>query len=162
MFLLLDKLDAECSKLCQRNDKSAFRNIPVSQMSAFDWKPLTNELELKAPMLLQILRTLASSKDHRNKRKSDSAHYPGICTAASVILKERNREMCGIQSVVSLLLFSSHANKQVKFYTVIPNVHMHATYFILYIHTCTGVCKAKSCEHLCQLPCNPATGGESE
>ena len=75
---------------------------------------LIDELSSKTPMLLQILRTLTSANDHRNKHKSGSVHQPGICMAASVILKERNREMCGVQSVISLLLFSSHANKQVK------------------------------------------------
>ena len=31
--------------------------------------------------------------------------YPGICTAAAILMKERNREMCGLlQSLVSLLL----------------------------------------------------------
>lgn len=110
---LLDEVDAECSKLCRRSELSAFRKVPVSDMSTFDWKVLIDELLLKAPMLLQILRTLTSSSDHRNKHKSGSIHHPGICMAASVILKERNREMCGVQAMISLLLFESHANKQV-------------------------------------------------
>ena len=88
-----------------------FGKLPVSEMPAFDWKVLIDELVSKAPILLQILCTLTSSSDPRNKHKSGSVHHPGICMAASVILKERNREMCGVQAMISLLLFESHANR---------------------------------------------------
>ncbi len=47
--------------------------------------------------------------------KVGEAHFPGICSAAAILLKERNREMCGLQSLVSLLMYSCHAEKQVKF-----------------------------------------------
>ena len=32
--------------------------------------------------------------------------------ATAIMLKERNREMCGIQTLLSLILFSSHVQKQ--------------------------------------------------
>ena len=44
--------------------------------------------------------------------KVGSSHNPGICCAAADLLKERNREMCGLQSLVSLLMFSCHAKKR--------------------------------------------------
>jgi len=40
------------------------------------------------------------------------AHYPGICITVAVFLKERNWEMCGMQSLISLL-YSSHIEKQI-------------------------------------------------
>lgn len=135
-LLFLDELDAECSKLCKRSKLSAFRKLPVSKMSEFEWKVLIDELSSKAPMMLQILCTLTSANDHRNKHKSGSIHQPGICMAASVILKERNREMCGVQSLISLLLFSSHTNKQVRCVHTI--IHLSIMLFCLqtcrYIH----------------------------
>ena len=71
------------------------------------------ELQLKAPLLFKVLHSLSSRNDHRNTLKVGVAHYPGICSAAAILLKERNREMCGLQSLISLLLYSCHAEKQV-------------------------------------------------
>ena len=64
-LLFLDELDAECSKLCKRSELSAFRKLPVSKMSEFEWKVLIDELSSKAPMMLKILCSLTSANDHR-------------------------------------------------------------------------------------------------
>ena len=56
---------------------------------------------------------MVSMNDHRNQHKGGVQHYPGICMAMEVLLKDRNREICGVQSVLSLLLFFSHAEKKV-------------------------------------------------
>ena len=114
--LLVDKIDAECTTLCRRNavPPSLFRKIPVSSYCDFDWKSCIDELTTKAPRLLQILCKIACHSDHRNNKKVSSAHYPSITMAAAVILKERNREMGGVQSLISLLLFSSRVQKQVN------------------------------------------------
>lgn len=108
-LLLLDQIDEECSKLCQRSSDppSLFRKVPVKEMSDFKWDHFIDELRSKAPTLLQVLATITSRNDHRNKHKHGCAHSPGICMAAAIVLKERNREMCGVQSIISLLLFSS-------------------------------------------------------
>ena len=114
MFLLFCNLvNTECSKLCQRSDQPTFRKVPVSDYAAFQWEQFIDELRSKAPTLLQLFRTITSPNDHRNKHKSGSAHYPSIVMAAAILLKERNREMGGIQPLLSLLLFASHAEKQV-------------------------------------------------
>lgn len=56
---------------------------------------------------------MVGKNDARNMQKRDTAHYPGICFAVAVILKERSREMCGLQSFVSLLLMASGVEKKV-------------------------------------------------
>ena len=114
--LFINKVDSECNTLCQRSTAppSLFRKIPVSQLSDFNWQMFIDELSSSAPQLLQILTKIACHSDHRNKKKVNMAHYPSICMAAAVILKERNREMCGIQSLLSLLLFASCVQKQVN------------------------------------------------
>ena len=104
----LNLIDEECCKLCEKKDPSPFRKIPVSELSAFQWEQFIDELRLKAPMLLRILQAISS-----RKQNSGSLHYPGICMASAVLLKERNREICGIQSLISLLLYATHAEKQV-------------------------------------------------
>ena len=74
---------------------------------------MAEELQQKAPLVFSVLLSIASRNDNRNAVKVATAHYPGICSVAAILLKERNREMCGLQSLVSLLMFSCHAEKQV-------------------------------------------------
>ena len=111
--LVLNKIGAECTTLCKRSPPSLFRKIAVEELMEFRWEKLIADLCTKAPLLLQILSSIVSTNDHRNRQKAGAAHYPGICMAIAVILKERNREMCGVQSLISLLLFSAHAEKKV-------------------------------------------------
>lgn len=111
---LLWTVNQECSKLCQKHPiASIFRKIPVEKLAELKWDDLMMELEHDAPLLLRILGCVAARNDRRNTCKVGAAHHPGICTAIAVILKERNRQMCGIQSLLSLLMYSCHCEKQV-------------------------------------------------
>lgn len=106
----------ECGKLCQKlsdDGPSQFRAIPVTDLAGFTWGAFIKELEIKAPTLMNIFTSIVSFSDHRNKTKAGSGHHPGICTALAILLKERNREMCGIQSLVSMMMYFSHCEKQV-------------------------------------------------
>ena len=110
----LDQIDNDCSRLCQRqSNTSVFRKVPQPLLSEFKWKDFVDDLQVKAPTLFQVLSTVSSHNDQRNKIKTGERHNPGIYMAAAVLLKERNREMNGLPSIVSLLLFSSHVSKQV-------------------------------------------------
>ena len=114
--LFLDAINDECNNLCQRPpaNRLLFRNIPPSQAVNFKWSLLVTELQSRAPLLFKVLSSIASRYDHRNQGKVGTSHHPGICMAAAVILKERNREMCGVQSVISLLMYSCHCEKKVQ------------------------------------------------
>ena len=65
---------------------------------------MVEELQQKAPLLFSVIHSIASRNDNRNVVKVAAAHYPGICSVAAILLKERNREMCGLQFLVSLLI----------------------------------------------------------
>ena len=108
-------LNNECSTLCKKlpNNPSPFRTISVTNLVKVTWRALIEELEVKAPTLLQILTNITSFSDHRNKTKGGSTHHPGICAAVGILLKERNREMSGPQSIVSMLMYLCHSEKQV-------------------------------------------------
>ena len=111
---LLQTLSNECSSLCQKTGGSSlFRKISLMSLSSDMWNGFMNELESKAPTLLHILVALVSFSDLRNISKVGTSHHPSICAAVAVLLKERNREMCGLQSLVSVLLYSCHCEKQV-------------------------------------------------
>ena len=112
---IIDKINSECFHICQlTNPLSPFRKINASKCSSFQWKVLVEDLSQKAPTLLKILSSIVTSNDKRKQAAVTTAHHPGLCMAVSILLKERNREMCGLQSVISLLLFSSHVDKQVS------------------------------------------------
>lgn len=107
-------IDQECSSLCKRSCPfSPFRTIPVNSYCDFNWLWFIEDLATRAPLLLSLFTSVVSHSDDRNETKRESAHYPGICMTAAILLKERNREMTGIQSLISLLLYSCHVEKQV-------------------------------------------------
>lgn len=113
LLLFLDEINRECNTLCSKIQPSLFRKIPVTQLQDFQWEGIISDLQNSAPTLLQILSSIVVRNDHRRNR-TGTAHYPSICMAVSILLKERNRELCGLQYLVSLLLFSSHAEKKVS------------------------------------------------
>ena len=114
---VLTQIDDECSVLCRRAEPSIFRRIAPEKLSQFKWKSYVDEMESKAPTLLQLLMHLVSHSDRRNDTKKGDHHYPAVCMSAAIILKERNREMVGLPTYMSLLLSSSRAHKQVYTYT---------------------------------------------
>ena len=120
--VLLGKLNEECTNLCRKTTPSHFHTIPVDQLDTFSWKDMVADLQQKAPFVFTVLDSITSRNDHRNTTKVGAVHYPGICSAVAILLKERNREMCGLQSLVSLVMYSCHAEKQVliKFKENVP------------------------------------------
>ena len=92
-----ESINRECSLLCQSTTISRFRHTPPDGMASFKWDELINEPRSNSPLLMKVLTFVAVRNDHRNKKKFDSAHYPGIATAAAVLLKERNCHVSGVQ-----------------------------------------------------------------
>ena len=116
---VLTEIEGECSTLCKRvlpntGSPSLFRKIPVGAMPKFSWMDCVRELESNAPILFKCLMSVCSHSDHRNKDKRGDSHFPGICMAVACILKESNREMCGIQTLLSLLVYGCCVQKKVK------------------------------------------------
>ena len=97
----------ECGDLCRKGSAniSCFRNIPLEKMAEFEFPRCIDDLKKKAPTLLQLFSTIVRRSDHRNTAKQGDRHNPGISMAVAVLLKERNREMCSLQSLIALLLF---------------------------------------------------------
>lgn len=115
--LLIEKvinvINDECLDLCKRSKPSMFRHSEPIGYVDFQWSHYIADLESRSPVLLKLCKTLVSHSDHRNEKKEGSTHIPAICMAVSVLLKERNREMVGLQTCISMLLYASRAEKQV-------------------------------------------------
>lgn len=71
---------------------------------------LLRELKKRAPTLLSILQAAAQPT-----RKCDPS-ITVICMAAAVLLKQRNQQMCLLQSIVAVVLYAGHAAKKVGNY----------------------------------------------
>ena len=72
---------------------------------------LSYKLSTKAPTLFKIIHNSVVTKGLvRNKHKRD-VQYPGLCTAVGILLKERNREMCGVHLYISSALISTKIHK---------------------------------------------------
>ena len=91
---ITNKVDNECNSLCQRSVPSIFRKVPVSQMPEFKWEQCVEELRKSAPLMLQILTTITSKNDTRNKSKRGSTHYPGVCFACCCALSSKHCMTC--------------------------------------------------------------------
>lgn len=105
----------ECSVLCStKQPVSLFRTLSIEEAESFSWGRYIDELRVKAPTLLRVVTHLVTRSDSRNIYKKGDDHQPGICTAIAILLKERNKNMCGIQTFVSLVLFSTRVNKMVR------------------------------------------------
>ena len=106
-------ISKECSILCGKTVEGLFRRIPVTKLADITWGAFIEELKSKAPTLLQLMTSVVSVNDHRNTSKVGNSHHPGICAVIAILLKERSREMCGLQSTVSVLMYPCHCEKQV-------------------------------------------------
>ena len=112
---VIDVVNEECTTLCRKSLQpvSRFRQLPTDHADEFSWKECVAELIKFCPTILQLFTKIVSRSDHRNVHKRGEHHYPGICMALAVLLKERNREMSGIQSLISLTLFDTRVHKKV-------------------------------------------------
>ena len=116
-------VDNECLVLCRMPKDgevlSPFRKLAFDQLKEFKWEMLISELQTKAPLLFKLLSKTVSHSDKRNQHKCGTVHHPVICMAVATVLNERNKNMVGLQTLISLLLFKSRVQKQVILYTII-------------------------------------------
>ena len=111
---MIDVVGAECSVLCKKGTPalSLFQKMSVDRLHQFSWSALIDDLQMKAPILFKMLNKIVSQIGKRNLFKHGAVHHPVIYMAVATILKQRNREMVGLQTVSSLL-FKSCVKKQV-------------------------------------------------
>ena len=101
-------VDDECASLCSKSSQpvSLFRSMTIEQAESFSWRQTVTELETKAPTLHHIIDCAITHSSKRNKLKKGERQFPGLSTAVAILLKERNKTMCGVQSVECPLFYS--------------------------------------------------------
>ena len=99
----------QCFRICQLTKPlSSFRKIDASKCFSFQWKVLVEELSLKAPTLLKIFSSIVTANGKRKQAPDTGSHNPGLCMAVAILLKERNREMYGLQ----LIIYELHGHSE--------------------------------------------------
>ena len=101
------------------------RNCSGDTLKEFVWKDLLQELEKEAPVSLSLFKQCAHvkrcghtqrGKSGRSARRSpDEETAVGMCFA--ILLRSRSQRMSLVQRLVSMLLYGSHAPKQVCMFT---------------------------------------------
>ena len=86
---------------------SILRSQSANELKPFDWNLLIEELTLHAPYLLNILTGITKT----NTPRTNQSAIIGVCTA--ILLKHRYNRMSLVQKILSIVLYSGHASKQV-------------------------------------------------
>ena len=99
--------------MCSVDVHSILRNSSPDVVQTFDWKDFITELEQHAPVFLTMLRGCIGPK---KQPKYNEDAILGIC--AAILLKYQSQRMNLIQRLLSLILYSGHAEKLVS-YTIV-------------------------------------------
>jgi len=97
----------EMITMCSSKTKSVLFDPIVADLQTFSWKKIIDELVVKAPIFVGILR--ACLKTRRNRQNTDAI----IVICASILLKHRYNKINLVQKVLSLILYAGHTGKQV-------------------------------------------------
>ena len=106
---------------------SVHRNCSADTLKEFAWKDLLQELESEAPISLSLFKQCAHVKRRRHKKHDKSGRSAcrlldedtAICMCFAVLLRSRSQRMSLVQRLMSMLLYGSHAPKQVHRYVVV-------------------------------------------
>ena len=49
-------IDEECTALCRRAEPTSFRKAPLKEFQEFTWFKYIGEMEVKSPLLLELLK----------------------------------------------------------------------------------------------------------
>ena len=106
--LLCKEIQKEIKSVCSDTHDSILRMTSKPALENFTWNRVWQELQLKTPLLANILnRILPPSK--QNKKTV----IPTLCVCASIILKLQNQKVNVVQTMISLVLKAGRATKQV-------------------------------------------------
>ena len=85
---------------------SVLRIPSIRHLRDFSLSDVVNELKAKAPTLMSVLNAAAGCTPQQ--------HQSVIAMAAAVLLKQRNKHVCLLQSVIGCILYSGHSAKKVQ------------------------------------------------
>ena len=123
----------ELTRLSSRNVNSSLRHSSVECIEESDWNALVQELEAEAPVMLSLLRECVQVKRRAYQPKGrvgrSARRLPSqdaaISMRFSMLLRARCQQMNRVQRMISMLLYGSHAPKQVCHLYGIQRISIH-------------------------------------
>ena len=112
---LCSDVNIECKRLCSKGNPTLLRTATKDSVLNFSWRAIGQEIREKSPLFYRLL--LASADPKSLSKSSDpetTERYPGICTAAAVLLKNRDKGMSLVPYVISTILKVGRTSKQVS------------------------------------------------
>ena len=97
-------------------------SLDPESVAMFDWESLYAELSKRAPVLFSMLEAVL----RRNAMEGQSRSKAVLCTAASILLHHRNEKLSLIQRIVSMILYTGHSAKRVRFLSFVVFNYIHA------------------------------------
>ena len=97
---LCSDVNIECKRLCSKANPTLLRTATKDSILNFSWRAVGQEIREKSPLFYRLL--LASADPKSLSKSSDpetTERYPGICTAAAVLLKNRDK---GISTILKV------------------------------------------------------------
>ena len=114
-------LSKELTQLSSRKANSSLRHSSVESIEELDWNGLVQELGAEAPVMLSLLRECVQVKRRAYQPKGRGGRSArclpsqdaAINMCFAVLLRARCQQMNRVQRMISMLLYGSHAPKQV-------------------------------------------------
>ncbi len=126
----------EMKTMCSVMSPSILRETEPEVLQSFTWESLIEELNVKAPTLLNVLRSCVAKKPVKPGRRSYRVKEEaviGIC--AAILLRNRNQSLNLVQRIVSMILYSNHAGKRVSAYEMLMDYEFVLSY-TYNVHVC--------------------------
>lgn len=115
-------MSQELTNLASLKSNSMLRNRSCQALEQFSWKELLVELEKETPITLSLLKQCAHVKRRVHKPRGEGGRSKrripneeaavGMCFA--ILMRARSQRMNLVQRLISILLYGSHAPKQVS------------------------------------------------
>ena len=115
-------LKKDMEHICSKKASSLLRMNTPDALRSFTWEDLVQELEKLSPTFYQVLKQCVHRRRRNFSRRgvtyrvNDNAVI-GIC--AAILLRHHNTHLNLVQRIVSTLLYSGHAPKQVGYLVII-------------------------------------------
>lgn len=105
----------EVVTLCSDKVNSTTLNPHPDSLSCFSWEDLYLEISNHCPILTQVMKCGTSTRQPRTNQKAI------ICLCMAIMCNNRPTSMSLVQQIISVLLYTGHAAKEVSLPTCSPS-----------------------------------------
>ena len=106
------EVNDKCKKLCSKKDASLLQSAAKDSIFNFSRETINKELPDKALFFHHLLLALANPISLSQSRNTE--RYPGVCAAAAILLKNRDKGMSLLPYAISTTLKVWRTSKKVS------------------------------------------------